>query len=192
MTRWKSGICKMHWGKMGWGWRKVLKLDRGSGFSWNMVDYINPGPSSHCPPKFFVDKVLELSVTLLGLGLGGMGPGLNNMYYITTATVFVLLSSRRFSQYNKTGLEETKTWIKSFAPYSNDRCSICHFFRNGIRQGRIYLEGGEVTECSDMFKEVCPTHLWNALVLETKRGKLWQSSRYQWSSSRSRVCLLFT
>ena len=74
-----------------------------------MVDYPNPGPSSHCPPKFFVDKVLELSVTLLGLGLGGMGPGLNNMYYITTATVFVLLSSRRFSQYNKTGLEETKT-----------------------------------------------------------------------------------
>ena len=49
--------------------------------------------------------------------------------------------------------------------------TLCHFFfRNGIRQGRIYLDGGEVTECSDMYKEVCPTHLWNSLVLETKRG----------------------
>ena len=61
---------------------------------------------------------LELSGTLLGLGLGGLGdeglgPGLNILYYkyyITTDTVFVHLRSRRFSQYNnKAGLEKTKT-----------------------------------------------------------------------------------
>ena len=53
-----------------------------------------------------------------------------------------------------------------------DRCAISncivYFFRDGIRQGRLYLEGGDVTECSEMYKEVCPTHLWNAHVLKTK------------------------
>ena len=42
-------------------------------------------------------------------------------------------------------------------------------FREGARQGRKYGQGIAVTECSQIYKEACPTEKWNAYVLETKR-----------------------